>query len=105
MIILRVFFSRDIVLLHVLLTKSLFRLYYLVKLRGVHATENASVTQKRFSLVRSPSQQDDVLTEDQFAHEVYGATLETLDLSNNRLCEVPSTVCELRSLEELDLSG
>ena len=43
--------------------------------------------------------------EDEFPHEVFGGTLETLDLSDNKLAAVPSSVCRLTALEELNLSG
>lgn len=43
--------------------------------------------------------------EDEFPSDVFGVTLESLDLSYNNLAAVPKSVCQLTSLEELNLSG
>ena len=76
------------------------------QLQGVrHSLEvPVSPKPKRFSLARSPSNEEQVLIEDEFPYDVFGSMLEFLDLSNNKLCAIPISLCQLTSLEELNIS-
>ena len=79
----------------------------LLQLYGVSnriETASPSRNSRRFTIARSPTEER-VEIEDEFPYEVFGATLEILDLSDNKLAAVPSSVCQLTSLEDLNLSG
>ncbi|XP_028406855.1 leucine-rich repeat serine/threonine-protein kinase 1-like [Dendronephthya gigantea] len=59
---------------------------------------------RRLTFMSRPPTVDRDEIEDEFPYEVFGSTLETLDLSDNKLAVVPKSVCQLTSLEDLNLS-
>jgi Leucine-rich repeat (LRR) protein len=81
--------------------------FYIFQLFGLSSrveTTSPSRNSRRFTVTRSPTEER-VEFEDEFPYDVFGATLETLDLSDNSLAVVPISVCHLTSLEDLNLSG
>ncbi len=79
---------------------------HILQLYGISSRIETSPSRssRRFTIARSPTEER-VEIEDEFPYDMFGATLENLDLSYNNLGAVPSSVCQLTSLEQLDLSG